>query len=159
MKDLNPYLPLTLNEIDKQQIIVQYLGYYIKWTPQEAYYTAVEHCGFRANDQRTEGTYSKYNSLDDKLDGLHYWTTYIKFGLGRASYDTAQEIRNQHLTREEGAALVRKYDGEFPKRYFRDCLEYMNLQEMDFWNVIDRFRPPHLWEKKGDRWLLLHQVS
>ena len=63
------------------------------------------HSGFEANTERTEGTYSKYNSIDDKTDGYHYWTTYIKFGIGRATYDASQEIRNHHLTREEGVAL------------------------------------------------------
>ena len=59
------------------------------------------------------------------MDGLHYYTTYIKFGLGRASYDAAQEIRNRHLTREEGVALVRRFDGEFPRKWFQENLDYM----------------------------------
>ena len=92
-----------------------YLGYYIKWIPQEAYYYAVENTGFKANPERTEGTYSKYNSLDDRIDGFHYWSTFVKFGIGRATYDASQEIRNKHLTREEGQALVKRFDGEFPK--------------------------------------------
>ena len=37
--------------------------------------------------ERTPGTYSKYNSIDDKIDDFHYYTTYIKFGIGRATYD------------------------------------------------------------------------
>jgi len=40
--------------------------------------------------------------------------TSIKFGIGRATYDTAQEIRNGDITREEGIALVRRFVGEFP---------------------------------------------
>jgi len=49
-------------------VTVHYLGYYIKWTPQECYYYAAEHTAFEANTERTEGTYSKYNSIDDKTD-------------------------------------------------------------------------------------------
>jgi hypothetical protein len=67
---------------------------------------------------------SKYASLDDKIDGLHWYTTWIKFGLGRASYDAAQEIRNGHRTREEGVALVRRFDGEYPERYIAEVLEH-----------------------------------
>ena len=72
-----------------------------KWIPQECYYYAVEHTNFKARPFRTEGTYSKYNSIDDKIDDLHYYTTFIKFGIGRATYDASQEVRNKHITREE----------------------------------------------------------
>ena len=38
---------------------------------------------------------------------FHYYTTLIKFGLGRATYDAAQEIRNGKITRDEGINLVK----------------------------------------------------
>ena len=68
--------------------------------------TRVEHGGFKPSPERTVGTYSKYNSIDDKIDDFFYYTTYIKYGIGRATYDAAQEIRNEEITREEGVALV-----------------------------------------------------
>jgi N-acetyl sugar amidotransferase len=159
VRDLEPYLPGDPQLLADRKIEVQYLGYYLKWIPQECYYYAVEHAQFEANTERTEGTYSKYNSIDDRMDGLHYFTTYVKFGLGRASYDAAQEIRNHHLTRDEGVALVRRFDGEFPKKHFREALEYMGITEARFWEVVDQFRSPHLWRRDGDRWVLRHQVS
>ena len=114
---LEPYMPPKADAIKKSELEVQYLGYYLKWTPQECYYYAAEKVGFEANTERTEGTYSKYHSIDDKIDGYHFWTTYIKFGIGRASYDASQEIRNHHITREEGVALVRRFDGEFQENF------------------------------------------
>ena len=93
------------------------MGYYEKWHPQGAYYYAVEHGGFIPSPERTAGTYSKYNSIDDKIDDFFYYTTYIKYGIGRCTYDAAQEIRNHEITREEAVALCRKYDGEFPARF------------------------------------------
>ena len=97
---------------------MRWFSNYKKWVPQENYYYAVENTGFKANQGRSEGTYSKYASLDDRTDGFHYYMSYIKFGLGRATSDAAHEIRDGHLTREEGAALVKRYDGEFPDKYF-----------------------------------------
>lgn len=159
LNDMEAYLPPKKEEIEKSEIDVRYLGYYIKWTPQEAYYYAVENTGFEANPERTEGTYSKYNSLDDKMDGFHYYATYIKFGLGRASYDASQEIRNKHLTREDGIALVRRFDGEYPEKYFKEFLEYVGMTEEEFSKTVDEFRPPHLWEKTNGEWRLKHTVS
>lgn len=159
LNDLAAYLPADYRKLEESKIAVHYLGYYIKWTPQEAYYYAVENTGFEARPYRTEGTYSKYNSLDDKIDDLHYYTTRIKFGLGRASYDASQEIRNKHLTREEGVALVRKFDGEFPERYFRDVMDFIEMEDEYFYGLCDQFRSPHLWRKENDEWKLLHRVA
>jgi N-acetyl sugar amidotransferase len=159
VNDIMPYLPPTTDMLNKTNIQVHYLGYYLKWTPQEVYYYAVENTGFKARPFRSQGTYSKYNSIDDKIDDLHYYTTYIKFGLGRASYDASQEIRNKHLTREEGVALVDKYDGEFPDRYFNEIMDFLDMQPESFHETCDRFRSPHLWVKKDNIWKLRHNVS
>lgn len=159
LNDLMSYLPAPAEEIERSKIQVHYLGYYIKWTPQEAYYYAVENTGFQARPFRTEGTYAKYNSIDDKIDDLHYYTTWIKFGLGRASYDASQEIRNKHLTREEGVALVRQFDGEVPTRYIRDVMDYIEMDVEEFMELCDLFRSPHLWDKVNGEWKLRHQVS
>ena len=159
LQDLMPYLPPDNSELAESNIQVHYLGYYLKWTPQEAYYYAVEHAGFEANPDRTEGTYSKYNSLDDRLDGFHFYTTYIKFGLGRASYDASQEIRNKHLTREEAVALVNRFEGEFPQRYFAEIMDHLGINSEEFLDICDRFRSPHLWKLENGEWKLRHPVS
>ncbi|MTD94664.1 N-acetyl sugar amidotransferase [Hyphomicrobium sp. xq] len=157
--DFMPYIPPARETLEKAGTEVHYLGYYLKWDPQECYYYAVEHTGFQANLERTEGSYSKYSSIDDRIDPFHYYTTLIKFGLGRATYDAAQEIRNGKITREEGVNLVHKFDQEFPKKYFEEFLEYVDISEQDFWATVDRFRSPHLWEQDGNKWRLRHQVS
>ncbi len=159
LNDLMAYLPARPEDLDRVNIEVHYMGYYVKWTPQEAYYYAVEHSGFEARPFRTEGTYSKYNSIDDKIDDLHYYTTHVKFGIGRATYDAAQEIRNKHITREEGVTLVHRFDGEFPQRYFQELMDYLEIKPEEFVELCDRFRSPHLWKKENGKWVLRHRVS
>ena len=132
------------------------MGYYLKWVPQEVFYYSVKNCGFRPRPYRTCGTYSKYSGLDDKIDDLHFYTTYIKFGLGRATYDVAQELRNGHLTTEEAKKLIQKYDGEFPSRYFSEIMKYLSLKPKEFFNIVDKFRSPHLWKKTKQKWTLRH---
>lgn len=156
---MDPYLPISEAALEDAGVEVHYLGYYLKWVPQECYYYAAENIGFEANEDRTEGTYSKYNSIDDKTDPYHYWTTLIKFGIGRTTYDASQEIRNRHITREEGVALVRRFDQEFPRKYFPEFLEYLDMDETEFFEIADQFRSPHLWEKRENEWHLRHQVQ
>jgi len=157
--DLAAFLPVDPSEIDGSPIDFRYLGYYLKWLPQESYYYASEHMGFQARPFRTEGTYSKYMSLDDKIDDLNYYTYFIKFGFGRCTEDASQEIRNEHLTREEGCALVARYDGEFPRRYFGEVMEYLEMDSDHFMELCDKFRSPHLWAKVGGDWKLRHTVN
>ena len=157
--DLAPYVPVCREDVEAAGIEVHHMGYYECWRPQNTFYYTAEHCGFKPNPERTEGTFSKYSSLDDKIDGFHYFTTFIKFGIGRATYDAAQEIRNHHITRDEGIALVRRYDGEFPKKYFADFLSYIEIDEGRFWATIDAGRSPHLWHKVGNEWRLRHRVE
>ena len=162
-------------QIEKKQVEVHYLGYYLKWHPQSCYYYAVEHGGFEASPERTPGTYSKYNSIDDRIDYYHYYTTHIKFGIGRATYDAAQEIRSRVITREEGVALVRRYDGELPERFMDEILRYLSIPEKEFpqasrmfesplmdrayfMQLADTFRSPHLWKRERDQWKLRHTV-
>lgn len=172
--DLNPYFPANPDRLDAAGVEVHYLGYYLKWHPQSCYYHAVEHTGFRPAPERTSGTYSKYNSIDDKIDDFHYWTTFIKFGIGRATYDAAQEIRSGDIDREEGLALIHRYDGEFPERFAEDVFAYLSLPESEFpdaakmfeqpimdrdyfLHLADRFRSPHLWAW-NDGWTLRHRL-
>ena len=157
--DLVPYKPIEHRDAEKLDIQIHYMSFYHKWQPQENYYYSVQNTGFECNPERSEGTYSKYASLDDRIDGFHYYTMFIKFGQGRAMNDAAHEIRDKHISREEAVALVRKYDGEFPKKHFREFLAYIDITEPQFWEAIDRNRSPHLWEKNGEQWTLKHQVS
>lgn len=172
---LLPYFPANPEDIKDAKIEVHYLGYYLKWHPQSAYYYAVKHGEFQASPERTPGTYSKYNSLDDKIDDLHYYATYIKFGIGRATYDAAQEIRSGDITREEGVSLVRRFDGEFPERFINELFKYLSITKKEFpqaykmfkqpvmtreyfMALADKFRSPHLWQKENGEWKLKHKI-
>ena len=159
LKNLDIFLPPSADEVSSNEIETHYLGYYLKWIPQETYYYSVENCGFRPRPFRTQGTYSKYNSLDDKIDDLHYYTTFIKFGIGRATYDVSQEIRNDHISTEEGKKLIKKYDGEFPNIYFDEIMYYLGLKKNYFLNLCDKFRSPHIWKKTKNGWMLRHTAN
>ena len=158
--DLIFYEPPSLDSLNKAEILGKHFySYYHKWSPQENYYYCSEHTGFKPNPERSEGTYSKYSSLDDKMDGFHYYLRYIKFGLGRCLEEAAHEVRDGHITREEGVALMRRYEGEFPMKYFKDFLQYLNITEKHFWEVVDSWRASHLWEKVDGNWQLKHPIK
>jgi len=174
-QDFIPYLPEDADRLEAAEIEVHYLGYYLKWHPQGAYYYSVEHGGFQASPERTPGTYSKYSSIDDRIDDLHYYTSFIKFGIGRTTEDACQEVRSGDITREEAVALIRRFDGEYPVRFEADNFRYMSLAPEEFpeaarhfeqpvmdrsyfLRLADHFRSPHLWQWDGGSWSLRRAV-
>lgn len=173
--ELQPYMPVDQNIMYESKIEVRYFGYYKKWHPQGAYYYAVENSNFSAAPERTVGTYSKYSSIDDKIDDFHYYTTGVKFGRARATEDAAQEIRSGEITREEGVALVKRFDLEWPERFADEVFNYLSIPEKDFpvaskqfeqsimdrkyfTNLTDSFRSPHIWKWDGKNWNLRSTV-
>jgi N-acetyl sugar amidotransferase len=156
--DFGPYVPPTLAQIERSDIKVSFLGYFEKWDPQECYYYAVENNGFKPAFERSIGTYSRYTEIDDKIVPFHFYMTFIKFGIGRATYDASQEVRNGKITRDEAVNLVNKFDGEFPQKYIKEFCNYININEEEFVKIVDSFRSPHLWKLVNSKWKLRHNV-
>ena len=146
-------------EIKRVGVEEHYFSYYDKWEPEKHYEIAKQHLGFKPNSARSEGTYTDFASLDDKTDGFHYYMMFIKFGIGRATSDAAHQIRDGVITRDEGVDFVRKYDGEIPKMYFQESLDYLNIDEETFWKTVDSFRRPLIWKKENNEWSLKQQVT
>jgi len=170
--DLYHYLPLKKSSIKNKNIKVHHLSHYLKWHPQSNYYYSVKHGGFVTSSERMPGTYTKYASIDDKMEDFNYYTTGIKFGIGWTSYITSFEIRDRDLLRDEGVALAKKYDLEFPSRFQNDLYKYLSINPEEypvaskqfefpkfdkeyFMDLHDRFRSSHLWTKdENDNWKL-----
>ncbi len=152
--DLKIYLPLNRRSISDNNIKFYNYSYFKKWNFHDNYYYALKNSEFKPNNVRLEGSYDKYASMDDKMDWLHFYTFYIKFGMGRTTAATDQEIRSGVITRDEGISLVKRFDGEYPKMYLNDILKYMNISKSRFEKIIDKARPRHLWQKKNNKWFL-----
>ena len=157
-QEIKPFAGPTHDEVKKNQTMIHFMSYYHFWDPQENFYYCKEKTGFTPNPVRSEGTYSRYASLDDRFDGFHYYLGYIKFGIGRTTSDAAHEIRDGKISREEGIALVKKYDGEFPEKFYSEFLEFCDITEGEFWEVIDSWRSEHIWNFTSNKWLLNHPI-
>ena len=169
--DLHQYMPVDLEDVKKAGTQIHHLGYYEKWDPQTNYYFAIENSNFKASPERIPGTYQKFASLDDKVDDFNFFCYFIKFGIGRATIDAAQDARADRIDIDEVKALVRRYDGEFPERFAEDFFRFISLPEdefphasgvfeqpiMDreyFEDLCDRFRSPHIWKHENGNWTL-----
>ncbi len=155
------YTPPAIEEVENLGIQMHWMSYYQKWDPQENFYYAAKYSNFTPKmDGRSEGTYTRHSSLDDKTDGLHYYLGFIKFGMGRATRDAMTDIYRGHITRDDAVKLVRKYDGEFPIKDYNFFSEYCDIDDNDFWKIINNFRKKsNVWKKDKNEWTLIKQVS
>jgi len=62
--DLRPFMAPSREAIEANATAIHFMGYYKRWDPQENFYYCAQHTGFTPNPERSEGTYSKYASLE-----------------------------------------------------------------------------------------------
>ena len=84
---------------------------------------------------------------------------YLKFGFGRAIQDASIEIRRGAMDRDQALNLVRIYDGLYPEDYIDTYLNYYQMTKKDFDSVIDKWANKDLFNKEGDRWVPVFEVS
>lgn len=151
INDLNPYIYPEIEEIENVGVKSLYFAYFHRWSMYENYNYIKEKIDFHTSEQRTCGTFTDFDSLDDKFDDIYYYLQYIKFGFGRCVRDTSRLIQNNHMTREEGLNLCKKYDGEFPSLWLNDILNYLEMNEREFYEIIDKHRNDEIWRNSNDK--------
>ena len=158
--DLSPYIYPTDETLKKNKILAYYFSYFFKWSMFDNYnYVKKLLPNFRENSQgRTEGTFTNFDSLDDKIDDLYYYMQYIKFGFGRSTRDVSRFIQNGHLNKSEGLKFIKKYDGEYPQRNLQVVLDYLSLKQYDFDEVIDKHRNLEIWRPRNNNWELINKL-
>ncbi len=85
------------------------------------------------------GTFTNYDSLDDHSRDLHIYLSYPKFGTSRCVQMASTEIRRNRMTREQGVEVCKKIDGEFPLEFLPAYLDYYEMSEGEFWEIVDRW--------------------
>lgn len=154
-RDLAPYIYPDMGDVARVGVTALYFSYFFRWSMYENYQFLRDKIDFHtAPGGRTDGTFTDYDSLDDKIDTLYYHLQYVKFGFGRAVRDASRLIQNGHLTRAQGLEYARAYDHECPHTYFADQLEYLGMTEAELRRIVDLHRNPELWKEEGGQWKL-----
>lgn len=153
--DLQPYLYPDLNEISRVGVRAMYFSYFFPWSMLENYNYIKDKIEFHTcKAGRTQGTFTNFDSLDDKTDDLYYHMQFVKFGFGRATRDACRMIQNNQMRREEALELARKYDAEFPSAFINENLEYLSLTKEDLEELIDKHRNTEIWGNENGVWQL-----
>ncbi len=157
--NLYPYIYPQDNELNNLDIF--YFSHFFKWSMLDNWnYIKTELPEFKTNFQgRTEGTFTNFDSLDDKIDSLYYYMQFIKFGFGRATRDASRMIQNDQMTRKEAIELARKFDNEFPEQDMDEILRFLKMDKNELDLIIDKHRNLEIWQSNiKNQWELKTKI-
>ena len=160
IKDLSPYIYPNGEKHKNFSVTAFYFSYFFRWSMYENYeYVKSKLSNFKtAINGRTSGTFTNFDSLDDKIDDVYYYMQFIKFGFGRATRDSCRMIQNNQLTRSEAIDYARKYDDEFPNNNLKEVLDYLKLSKIDFDTIVDKHRNQEIWKSTNNSWKLIKSL-
>ena len=140
-------------EILKVGVRGLYIGNFFKWDPDWHSKMVQEKYGFMPRKEPFQRTYRNFSNLDDRYEnGAHDLLKFIKFGYGRASDHASKDIRNGYMTREQGIEMVKKHDHVVSDDLYY-WLNYVGMEEEEFWKIADTFRDPRVWRIADGQWV------
>ena len=138
IKDLIGYQYPTLEEFEKANLQIVYLGWFLgDWSlVNNAEYSCAS--GLLIRDDLPENTGDLYGltALDEDWVTLNQMIKYYKFGFGRATDYVNEEIRIGRIDRNLGIKIVEKYDGCCSNAYISSFCEYLEISETEFWEQV-----------------------
>jgi N-acetyl sugar amidotransferase len=134
-KELNLFFPPTDNELEREKIQGIFIGDYIFWDHERQTEFLVKEYGWK--EDKVEGSYKHYKSVECKMAGVHDYAKYIKRGFGRGTDFASQDVRAGLMTREEGFEIAKKIDSEEPNSldYYLSISGYTKKQ---FYEILKK---------------------
>jgi hypothetical protein len=145
-KFLNPYIYPSDEEIKRVGVTGIFLGYFLRWNIKEQL-KKVRDLGFTLHDGPSEGTFTNYENLDNKIQGIHDYFKWLKFGYGRTTDNASVQIRQNWINREEAMKLVKEHEGKLPEKYLDEFLKQWNMSRDEFLQITEKFTNKELFKK------------
>lgn len=111
-KDLNLFFPPSAAELEAAGIYGLFLGDFVFWDHERQTEFLVQEYGWK--EDKVEGSYKWYKSVECRMAGVHDYAKYIKRGFGRGTDFASQDVRAGLMNRDEAFELAGKIDAERP---------------------------------------------
>lgn len=120
-----------------------YLGNYVRWDPKAQHEQMIREYGYRS--ARFDRTFDCYDYVDcfNYMD-LHDVLKLYKHGYSKVTDHACREIRHGRVTRDQGLALVRRYEHAAPKYLDLFC-KWLGVTPLSLQFLCDRHRNPQYW--------------
>jgi len=162
MKDVNPAIFPTEEEIKKINLNSVFLSYFMPWSG----YKNMEYArtrGFKTLSDTVEWKREGYIEQYDQIDTIgyltHTWFKFPKMGHQRVTEVASLWIREGRMTREEAVERVIEEDWKLDERMLNDFLNGIDYEENQFWKIVDKFANTEILEKRFGNWRLKKQME
>jgi N-acetyl sugar amidotransferase len=139
-QELIPYSYPTPDEFEQHGLQIVYLGWFLgDWSlVNNGMYSVANGLQIREDTVENTGDLLGVTSLDEDWVTLNQMIKYYKFGFGRVTDYVNEEIRLGRCTREQGIALVERYDDACSPDYIASFCEYIGWSVADFWTHVHK---------------------
>jgi N-acetyl sugar amidotransferase len=122
-----------------------YLGNYVRWDPKAQHEKMMREYGYRTS--KFSRTFDCYDYVDcfNYMD-LHDQLKLYKHGYSKVTDHATREIRHGRITREEGLALVKKYE-QMPSKYSQLFLDWLGVTPRSMSFLMDQWRNKKYWNQ------------
>lgn len=137
LRELAPFKLPSYEEMEAVGVVGIHLGDYLFWDDERQMEFVRDVYDWR--EDKVEGTYKRYKSVECRMAGVHDYTKFLKRGFGRGTDHASIDVRAGLLTREEAFELAKRHDVERP-----DALDYYlkitGFSEEEFEAVLKEHR-------------------
>ena len=142
------------DKLRKKGTVGVWMNYYVKdYSPQHNLKFSQQH-GLKIRPKDINlynlGTYNRFSQMDCIILEVNQLFKYEKYGFGQTTDHVCADIRYSLITRDEGIALVREFDGKCGKEHIDDFCDLMEIDEAEFWRVVHKFRG-NMWGRTRKR--------
>ena len=136
--DLIPYRYPSLDQFDKANIQIVYLGWFLgDWSlVNNAAYSCLSGLEVREDTVSNTGDLYGVTSLDEDWVTLNQMIKYYKFGFGRVTDYVNEEVRLERMSRQEGNELVEQYDHCCGDHYISSFCDFIEITVEQFWDKV-----------------------
>jgi N-acetyl sugar amidotransferase len=156
--DIEPYVFPTDDQISETEVRGIYVSNFFKWNAEEHARLMKKVWDFGYITYARERSFNLHSKIEDHANDVHDYMKFIKFGYGRGTDDTSMEIRHGRITREDGIALVKKYDPVEPSSLEFYC-NFLGITKKEFYDFLEPMRDLDAWKKdSGGEWELIDPI-
>ena len=137
-----------------------FMGYFLNWSGWENAIFSIAH-GLTPHSAHYEdlGVHYKHHSIDSDFGAaVNFMLKHVKFGFGETTEQASYDVRAARITREEGAALVRRYDGKCSEEFILNFCNWIGITSDKFWDTVERFRGDMSVQTDKNDWALKNPI-
>jgi N-acetyl sugar amidotransferase len=155
MNEMNAIIVPSNEDLERVKPEPIFISYFVPWDDETNWMLAKRY-GFKDlhHEWKREGCIEDYGQIDSVAYIVHLWMKYPKFGFSRTTDIASRWIRKGKITREEAKKLVMDYDYRLDQRAMEDFITFMGYRPRQFWDIVERFWNPELFEKVDGVWRL-----